>query len=1433
MANATDCRHPENGYPENALKIFLGHSKDAISEAKAILNLESVIQKELNRLQEVMVGIPNRYSQVKIWQWNADAKPNVGGQKITVSPNLDIADISVFIFKNKVGNVTWEELDRYRNNSNTRNANTRIIALFPEEPPPADIICTPDGAQNWANLKKREIELTENWNKECSNSITPAPRYKDILDIENILIEQINRILNEILKSASKSSLQENNYLHKDDTIIKEEFRTALDDTHYLDKPCSPVRVDELNWDLVKTYAEKTGININSLTKFDAAKKLGLVHPYADNYQYVTRTAVIAFSDRPSDFIDQASIKIRIDKENNKYDLENLSFSLVKLAETCLSRVLGTLGEGYSDNDGFQRQAIYEIPEQIIRELLSNALVHRDYESKGCITVRINKNQIEILSPGGSASEPYNRMLKSGSSVPLPRNTTLKKIAEASLLYEGSGKGFRIFHEYVLDKGEKSLTWEIHEVENGKNTTKVTLKRPDMFSHFSYPSAKSERIFISYSHDSDEHQDFVRGITDQLRQGGINCIIDKDVSSFPSEGWQRWMEKQINKAEFVLLICTPNYLKRYRGNERESNRSVTFEGLVISQMLYDSYYQNTKFIPVIPKNGSSEHVPLALKGRASYHLPTDYDKLYRVLTGQAEYVAPSLDSAHSMPAINTQKSTRIHSDRLPTIKGEFFGRVDELQLLNDAWAGNDTRMIQFIGPGGTGKTKLLRHWLDHTDNIDVLIAWSFYSQGASEDRQISATPFFSHAFEKLGSTRDMSSFTSDEDKGEHLADLLRNQHSVLVLDGLEPLQHASKGMRGELKDRAMRQLLKSLAGQNNGLCIITTRIAVHELSDRTHVHSNDLQNLAPADGILLLKSLQVKGNNKTLEKAVMEYGCHALALTLLGNLLHQRYDGDILKRDLLKALVKEDGNQTSRYAFKVMQAYEEWFASDSQLAPELALLHLLGLFDHPIEKEVLQVLWDAQIPKLTAGVSADHWQDAIAALREDHHLLSQHKSKEGKLSDQLDCHPLIREYFGQQLRETQPDAWRQAHKRLYDYYKALPEKERPDTVAEMQPLFSAVAHGCAAGLHQQALDEVYWPRIHREGEAYIVKKLGAFSDDLAALAHFFTIPWQTPATGLTEAAQTVALSWAGFHLRALGRLREALSPMQASVEMYVKKEHWKDAAIGASNFSELQLTLGDVAAATVSSQQSVVYADQSADMFQRMSRRATHADALHQSGETAQALERFIEAEQLHQERQLVYPRLYSVQGFQYCDLLLAQDEVVAALERAEQMLKWVEQGRGSLLDIALNQLTLGRAYYQKRNFSQATDWLDQAVAGLRKAGRLDYLPLGLLARAVLYRDNPSAHRDFACASQDLQEVYEIAEPSGMRLHLTDFHLEMARLLITEQENPSQSPVEKSESVEFFLQKHIIQAAKLIEETGYKRRLPELQALQHRIAEFK
>ena len=165
------------------------------------------------------------------------------------------------------------------------------------------------------------------------------------------------------------------------------------------------------------------------------------------------------------------------------------------------------------------------------------------------------------------------------------------------------------------------------------------------------------KVFISYSHDSQAHRDFVRGVADQLRGDGLDCVIDQYINGFPPEGWLRWMEDQVEVADFVLLVCTETYLRRYRGHETDGGRGVTFEGVVISQTLYDAYYRNTKFVPVLPEGGDFAHVPLPLKSYTAYTFPKDYDNLYRYLTGQPEYIAPPVGSKRVMSPAQAGSST--------------------------------------------------------------------------------------------------------------------------------------------------------------------------------------------------------------------------------------------------------------------------------------------------------------------------------------------------------------------------------------------------------------------------------------------------------------------------------------------------------------------------------------------------------------------------------------------------------------------------------------------------------------------------------------------------------------------------------------------------------------------------------------------------------
>ena len=829
------------------------------------------------------------------------------------------------------------------------------------------------------------------------------------------------------------------------------------------------------------------------------------------------------------------------------------------------------------------------------------------------------------------------------------------------------------------------------------------------------------KIFISYSHKDKIWKNCLATQLAVLELEGYFTVWD-DQQIEPSDDWFAEIERELNQADVAIMLISADFL---------TSRFIRAEE--IPTLLRRREQAGMKLIPLIVRPCAWQKVSWlsAIQGGGKDNKPLsklDKNKREEALTELTEKIASILKENP------TTKAPTI-SDRLPTVKGKFFGREDELQLLDDAWRSKQSTIVEFVASGGTGKTKLLRHWLDRSMadkamDINAVIAWSFYSQGASEDKQISSRLFLDHALAKLGSPR--TDFSSEEDRGEYLAEQLSQHRCLLILDGLEPLQHASAANLGELKDRALRQMLRTLALNNQGLCVITTRIAVDELKNRQpQVIQKELDNLQAADAVELLKDLKVHGADKDLHKAAQEYSCHALSISLLGNLLHRRHGGDIRKRDRISDLADSANvDRDSRHAFKIMQAYEEWFSADDQYSAELALLRLLGLFDHPIEQSVLEILLKAQIPQLTDGINPNAWDDAIAALRDDHHLLAQ--ANDAK-DEQLDCHPLIRAYFAHRLKSQSPEAWKTAHSKLYDYYKDLPSKDQPDTLKEMQPLFRAVAHGCAAGLHQQVLVEVYYTRIKRSDQHYLTSQLGAFSDDLATLAHFFASPWSTPAAGLTEDAQAAALNWAGFNLRALGRLREAQQPIRAGEDMSAEQEDWKGAAVDASNLSELQLTLGEVAAAVASAARSVDHADRSEDLSMRMMTRTAHADALHQNGEQNAALELFQEAEELQKQLQPQYPQLYSLGGFHYCDLLLTLDESQQVLQRAEYSLA-ISERNNWLLDIALDHLSLGRAYLHQQQSELAQQHLDRAVNDLRAAGTQDYLPRGLLARAELYR---------------------------------------------------------------------------------------------------
>ena len=270
-----------------------------------------------------------------------------------------------------------------------------------------------------------------------------------------------------------------------------------------------------------------------------------------------------------------------------------------------------------------------------------------------------------------------------------------------------------------------------------------------------------------------------------------------------------------------------------------------------------------------------------------------------------------------------------------------------------------------------------------------------------------------------------------------------------------------------------------------------------------------------------------------MRSASDEFSGHCLALTLLGSYLTDAYNGDIRCRKEVSERLAHDVRQ-GVHARKVMESYQTWFGE----GPELSVLRMLGLFDRPADEKALgALLKPPAIRGLTESLtdlSPTEWRTILARLRRARLLAGEDPHNPGH----LDTHPLVREYFGEQLRSQRTEAWKECNRRLYHYYRTL-APQLPDSFREMEPLFLAVICGCNAGLFREALHEVYIPRIQRGNASFAANVLGARGALLSVLVHFFEhgrwgSPVETGVEGqsLTAEDQLFILMQAGLYLTA-------------------------------------------------------------------------------------------------------------------------------------------------------------------------------------------------------------------------------------------------------------------------------------------------------------
>jgi tetratricopeptide (TPR) repeat protein len=862
-------------------------------------------------------------------------------------------------------------------------------------------------------------------------------------------------------------------------------------------------------------------------------------------------------------------------------------------------------------------------------------------------------------------------------------------------------------------------------------------------------------VFLSYSHKDEEWRHILRPHLQQLENASLIRYWD-DRMIDGGEEWYDTLKTAIDDASVAVCLISTNYLSSTFCQKEE-----------VPYLLERRQHRQLAVVPVLLDDCKWKYFPWI---EAAQMLPRDSKYLLGLSAAERSealsYVADCIirnvsGSAAKATAPVANAVKRLDRSRLPETAAEVFGRDAELRLLDEAWSSKTVNVVALTGAGGVGKSALVNRWLSRMSSDGYrgacnVLGWSFFNQGSGQ-RFTGADEFVHFALAWLGDAEPENG--SPWDQGARLARLLRQERSLLILDGLEALQSG----RGEIRDPAISTLVKQFLGEHGSLCIVTSRVHVPDATG-LNGKSIDLEALSPDAGRALLRVSGVRGTDEMLRRAATEFGSHALGVKLLS--AYVSHTGKGIEDALAIPDIDVTGNE-GRHARRVMSALATLLGS----GPEMDLLHVVSLFDRPADAGALRALRTAPaIPGLTAhlvSVSDDQWPHLLQRLR----ALSLLAPENPHDPAAVDTHPLIREHFGRALRRGSRSAWESGHDRLYQYLIRL-APDLPETIEEMAPLFQGIGHGCAAGNFVDAWRDVFRRRIQRGWDFYGTRRLRAWGEHLSVLVNFVERLWDKPAAALAVDDQAFVLYQAGVCLRALGDFASATDAFRTSLDLALSNANWAGAAAAASNLSETELLSGDLERSLVRARQGVVFADQCGEPYQQSGKRTTLADALHQLGRLTEAQQAFEDASAV--TRPDGTPEPMSQFGlYRWCELRLTRRQYADAAEMARRCLATPDSNP---LYVALHELMLGLALLRGSAPmalpSEAAVLIDGALNGLRQAGNADMTPKGLLARAELRARQGKLDQ----ANGDVEEAAVLAERARMPLLVVDAQLARASI---------------------------------------------------------
>jgi len=700
----------------------------------------------------------------------------------------------------------------------------------------------------------------------------------------------------------------------------------------------------------------------------------------------------------------------------------------------------------------------------------------------------------------------------------------------------------------------------------------------------------------------------------------------------------------------------------------------------------------------------------------------------------------------------------LHNQTAP--EENFVGREEYLETISDWYKSKDVRIGGLIGWGGVGKSALVRKWYDELEankiRPDGIFWWGFYRNAYLEQFLNALLRYVS------GGQIEPDTIKSTWEKTERIKEYIGQGAYLIILDGLEQMQEGKSGDEfGKMIHRELTELLHYLADvlRAGGMCLITTRFALKDLDEwkGRGYENRELVDLSVPDALLMLKKRGVKGGDDDKTGIINKYKGHALSLTSLAGYLSRYYDGDIKEAPDIEFVLsdkerfKDVNKLLRRYAEKMSEAERRFLNIFSLFRQEITEGDFAGVF----RKEIKGTKLNDSLVKMN---DLD-FRDLVNGLVE-WRLISYDEAKKTYAT-----HPLIKAYFESDFGKKDKKL---CHKRIYAYFgEYAPEKA--ETLEEMQPLFEQVYHGCAAGLYDDAFDDVYQEKIRRGNKHFITHVLGAWETDLSLVKSFFSEGNLSKMPLVSNrSAQSHLLAIAGLALLNTGRPKEAEEPFLTAIKMYIEENNWGNASAGYRNLADLQFRSGELESGISSAEKALDFAEKAKNDQYIVTSKGYLGWICYLLGKSEEADNWFHKADKFSMK--VFGIRSYSIVGVFYADFLMSMERIDEAFELTKQNIEiclrqnWPD-------DISRCHRCLSAIERTKGNYEEAENHLKKALEVARKVG-MPFLEIEALLESGRLKLDMGRYED---AIGDAEKVLKICGRTGFRLYEPEGELVLAK----------------------------------------------------------